>query len=162
MKITDISCPFCGAPLEADSLEEFVTCEHCGKTVFLDDDDEGKENFPFGIDDPEEFGYQFEKGRQRAREEKEMEELGSQWLPTYQPNPYSDYGQSEPTVRPLPPDPQPDTSPPSDGFGCGKLLLWIFFFPIMFWYWFFTTDKLSRTVKWILFLGLLAYAALTK
>lgn len=154
MKVVDVSCPSCGAKLTAPALGKMITCKYCGKTAFIDDEIERvncQVDHHITAEDAEELGYQFEKGRQRAKEEMESEDIGSQWLPTYRPN-----------VRPLPPAPPPDVPPHSENFGCGKMLLWIFFFPIMFWYWFFTTDKLSRTVKWILFLGLLAYVALTK
>lgn len=153
MKIVNLSCPFCGAPLDANGLEEIVTCEHCGKTVFLDDEDEKGEDFPFGIDDPEEFGYQFEKGRQRAREEKELEDKGSQWLPTYyRSNPYSDYGQQSESQATN----EKKETPPADAVGCikwiGYILLWICFFPFMWFYWIITTDRFSKFTKILLLL----------
>lgn len=144
MKVVDVSCPFCGANVGITATEEFVTCEHCGKQIFVDDEVERVEHH-FSAEDAEEMGYQFEKGRQRAKEEKELEEVGSQWLPPYRNNPYSDYGQEFQKT-----DTSAEVTPNQSKAGCGTYLLWFLFFPIMFLYWLATTERLSKKAKIII------------
>ena len=67
MKLIDLTCPHCGAQLRIDAEKEFVYCEHCGARVLLDN-----EINHIQIDNAEEAGYRFEKGRQRARAEEQQ------------------------------------------------------------------------------------------
>ena len=64
MKLIPLKCPNCGAQLTVDANKESVYCEHCGTRIMIDD-----EINRLQIDNAEEAGYQFEKGRQRAQSE---------------------------------------------------------------------------------------------
>ncbi len=61
MKLINANCPNCGAPLEFDEGDSQAICEYCDSVIVLDDEFKRK-NY-------EEAGYNFEMGRQRAREE---------------------------------------------------------------------------------------------
>lgn len=61
-----IICPGCGAPVEVGDRKKF--CEYCGSSLIVDD---GTEHVQ--INNAEDMGYQFEKGRQRARAEQQQE-----------------------------------------------------------------------------------------
>ena len=65
MKIIDLTCPHCGANLKVDSSATEYTCEYCGSKVLLDNGGASKQT----VDNAEESGYQFEKGRIRAQRE---------------------------------------------------------------------------------------------
>lgn len=65
MKIVDLTCPHCGANLKVDSSATEYTCEYCGSKVLLDNGSASK----LTVDNAEESGYQFEKGRIRAQRE---------------------------------------------------------------------------------------------
>ena len=64
MKIVSMTCPNCGATLQVDADNKNVTCNYCGNALFIDD-----EANHVKIDNPEQVGYDFEKGRQRAQAE---------------------------------------------------------------------------------------------
>lgn len=64
MKLIDTQCPHCGANMRYDSDEKQVNCEFCGAALIVDD-----ETHNLRMSNGEEFGYQFEKGRQRAQAE---------------------------------------------------------------------------------------------
>ena len=64
MKLIPLKCPNCGAQLNVNASKESVYCEHCGTRIMIDD---GINRLQ--IDNAEEAGYQFEKGRQRAQSE---------------------------------------------------------------------------------------------
>lgn len=84
MKILDLNCPHCGAALHFDDADTRKTafCEYCGTKLLLDDEVRRTR-----IDDAEQFGYDFEKGRQRAQAEHARETPPRS---TYTP-PYSTY-----------------------------------------------------------------------
>ena len=65
MKIVDLTCPHCGANLKVDPSAAEYTCEYCGSKVLLDNGGASKQT----VDNAEESGYQFEKGRIRAQRE---------------------------------------------------------------------------------------------
>lgn len=64
MKLVDTVCKNCGANLQVDLSEKTANCPHCGVSQLVDD-----EVRHVVYDNAEEAGYQFEKGRQRARNE---------------------------------------------------------------------------------------------
>ena len=64
MKLIDTQCPHCGANMRYDSDKKQVNCEFCGAALIVDD-----ETHNLRMSNGEEFGYQFEKGRQRAQDE---------------------------------------------------------------------------------------------
>ncbi len=64
MKIVDTVCPSCGAHINVDLNTKDAVCEFCGAR-YLFDDGVQRTQFVGG----EEFGYDFEKGRQRAQAE---------------------------------------------------------------------------------------------
>ena len=57
MKLVEMNCPSCGADLKLDADNVRAVCEYCGAEVLIDG---GARR------DPEQEGYEFEKGRQRA------------------------------------------------------------------------------------------------
>lgn len=66
MKIESIECPNCGGGLHIVPNSKIVTCEHCGKDVLINDE---VIRVAHRIEDAEQAGYEFEKGRQRAKRE---------------------------------------------------------------------------------------------
>lgn len=69
MKIVQITCPNCGGMLNIDEDKKKDYCQYCGTPVFLDDEVKRVQ-----LDDAEDAGYKFEKGRIKAQEEKIQEE----------------------------------------------------------------------------------------
>ena len=71
MKLLRITCPHCGARLQATSNAKMLTCDYCNGDFMLDD-----EVKRIRLQDAEQVGYEFEMGRQRAlkelREDEEM------------------------------------------------------------------------------------------
>ncbi len=61
MKLTEMECPNCGAPLIYDKKTGMAVCEYCDTKVTID--------AGFKSASAEEAGYNFEKGRQRAQQE---------------------------------------------------------------------------------------------
>lgn len=61
MKLVSITCPNCGGKLEVTSNSKMVTCDYCSSDFMIDD-----EIKRMRLDDAEQAGYEFEKGRQRA------------------------------------------------------------------------------------------------
>ena len=68
MQAINFNCPNCGAPIQADAGSRQTTCPYCSSTVMLDD---GVQHVQY--DNAEQAGYEFEKGRQRARAEQGYE-----------------------------------------------------------------------------------------
>ena len=137
MKIVDVSCPACGSKLEITDTQDFVTCEYCGKQFFVDDEvkrSETRIDHHYSAEDAENAGYQFEKGRMRARQEAEWEEA-------------AEWARFEARQR-------------EQEKGCIKIFLWIFLFPVMVLYWLATTERLSKKTKIIIAVIILAVWAL--
>lgn len=119
MKLVDLSCPHCGAKLQVNGELKEATCNYCGQKFLVDD-----EVHHIQYENVEQAGYDFEKGRQRAKAEQQAA-MNAQTVDT------------QPTV---------DTVTPQKkgGMGtCWKVLLWIFFFPIMLSIWIWKTDKIK-------------------
>lgn len=64
MKLIETKCPNCGASLKYDADKKSASCQFCGSSLIVDD-----ETHLLKLDNGEAFGYQFEKGRQRAQAE---------------------------------------------------------------------------------------------
>ena len=64
MKLIDTTCPKCGANLHIDADRQSAFCEYCGAQILIDDEVQHLQ-----IDNAENAGYAFEKGRQRAWQE---------------------------------------------------------------------------------------------
>ncbi len=73
MKLIDTSCPKCGAKLKIDIDKKRAKCEYCGAELIIDD-----EVRRFKYDNAEEAGYNFEKGRQRAKNELKKSKIAAQ------------------------------------------------------------------------------------
>ena len=69
MELLSITCPNCGAKLQATSNAKMLNCDYCNCDVMIDD-----EVKCVRLVDAEQAGYEFEKGRRRAIEEAELEE----------------------------------------------------------------------------------------
>lgn len=136
MKVVDVACPFCGAKVGMKKAGEFVTCDYCGKQIFVDDEIKKIEHH-FAADDAEKLGYQFEKGRLRAQQDAELEALRL------------DAEINE----------KSEVENRKQNIGCIKILLWIFFFPFMFLYWLATTNRLSKKAKIIIFVIIILVGA---
>ena len=70
MKLIDLTCPHCNAQLTVDDSRQFIFCEYCGAKILIDD-----EVKHIQFDNTEEAGYNFERGRQRAKAEATREIL---------------------------------------------------------------------------------------
>ncbi len=64
MKLIETKCPNCGAEMKVDLEQKKAVCAFCGASLIVDDESQN-----LLINNGEEFGYQFEKGRQRAQGE---------------------------------------------------------------------------------------------
>lgn len=69
MKLVSIACPHCGARLQASPNAKMLTCDYCNGEFMVDD-----EVKRFHLQDAEQAGYEFEKGRRRAMAEAEQAE----------------------------------------------------------------------------------------
>ena len=65
MKLINMSCPNCGAALQVNPELKQAQCNYCGNLFYMDDE---VQHIQF--DNAEDAGYLFEKGRQRAEEDK--------------------------------------------------------------------------------------------
>ena len=61
MKLVSVTCPHCGGTLQVTPNSKMVTCDYCNSDFMIDD-----EIRRVRLDDAEQAGYEFEKGRQRA------------------------------------------------------------------------------------------------
>ncbi len=66
MKYVSMTCPNCGAATNINAEKGSGFCEYCGSPLILDDE---KPEVKLTIEDAEDAGYRFEKGRQRAQQE---------------------------------------------------------------------------------------------
>lgn len=66
MKLIDLTCPHCGASLEAAENTRVAKCPYCDSNVYVDD-----EAAHVRLDGAESAGYDFEMGRIRAQQEAE-------------------------------------------------------------------------------------------
>lgn len=71
MRIVDLTCPGCGAPLSAKGDRKYIFCTYCGKQIFLDD----TVNVRFS--NAYEAGREFERGRQSAAQQGPNMELAT-------------------------------------------------------------------------------------
>ena len=65
IKLIEMTCPHCGAALKINPGSKAAACEYCNTLILIDD---GVQHIQY--DNAEEAGYQFERGRQRAKKEK--------------------------------------------------------------------------------------------
>lgn len=72
MKLVNMICPQCGAKLEIDRKSNSAICQFCGAKLLIDDEVQHMQ-----YDNAEETGYNFEKGRQRAKMEASLNTLHS-------------------------------------------------------------------------------------
>lgn len=61
MKLLNLQCPGCTAPLKIIEGTNECVCEHCGRKLLIDDETQKVE-----IVGGEKFGYEFESGRRQA------------------------------------------------------------------------------------------------
>ena len=64
MKLISFACPGCGAQLNVDVGLKQATCPYCGNAFAIDDEVQHVK-----LDDAEQAGYEFERGRQKAQAE---------------------------------------------------------------------------------------------
>ena len=64
MKLISITCPNCGAKLQATPNAKLLTCDYCNCDIMIDDEVKRVK-----LQDAEQAGYEFEMGRQRALKE---------------------------------------------------------------------------------------------
>ena len=64
MRLINLTCPNCGSQLQIDMDNKQARCDFCGNAILIDD---GVQHIQY--DNAEQAGYEFEKGRQRAKEE---------------------------------------------------------------------------------------------
>lgn len=139
MKLVDLTCQHCGAMLKVDVDKKQATCNHCGAAILIDD---GVQHIQY--DNAEEAGYSFEKGRQRAQLEAREEKSNGIEMRSQQKHVSN----------------QPQKGKRGT---CWKIILWVFFFPIMITIFLVKTDKLKLPVKivliallWIFFIAVAA------
>lgn len=127
MRLLDMTCQHCGALLKVDIDKKRAICNHCGAIILIDDEIQH-----IRYDNAEEAGYNFEKGRQRARRE-EQQRLNIYYNKAMQ-------------QRYMPQIPSQQKKKGT----CWQIFLWVFFFPIMITIFLVKTDKLRLPVKIVL------------
>ena len=80
MKLIETKCPNCGASMSYDAEQGNATCKYCGSSLIVD-----KETKNLHVENSEELGYQFEKGRQRAQAEASKNNASFNYSPAPQP-----------------------------------------------------------------------------
>ena len=78
MKIIKAACPNCGAPLNINTAQPVKYCEHCGASLYVDD-----EVKRMRVDNARDMGYQFEMGRMQAQAEAARENASHSFAGTY-------------------------------------------------------------------------------
>lgn len=117
MKLISLTCPNCGAKLEVDASLGKAYCQYCGAQVLIDEE---KRNIK--LDNAEETGYQFEKGRQRAQmEARAQESINRRQQQGSFSMPQNNYAYANPQVV---------VQPQKKRHTVLWVLGWIFFFPI--------------------------------
>ena len=73
LRLLQTTCPHCGAPMKVKRTAQQIVCEYCGATSVW-------ETNPWQVEyvNTEQAGYEFEKGRIRAREEAERSKSRNQ------------------------------------------------------------------------------------
>ena len=126
MKLIELSCPRRGAVLKVDPSNTQAHCEHCGAVLLID-----YEVRTIRVEDAEEVGYNFEKGRQRAQAEANRASSSSQTH--YTPPPGDDYREppkyNPPRERPAEPV-EPVKKERRPWVWIFWILGWIFIFPL--------------------------------
>lgn len=67
MKLVSITCPNCGAKLQATPNAKMLTCDYCNCDVMVDDEVKRVQ-----LQNAEQAGYEFEKGQERSRQEADL------------------------------------------------------------------------------------------
>lgn len=73
MKLVEMKCKNCGANLKVKADSKEVDCQFCHTSFKIDD-----EVLHHKIDDAEQTGYEFEKGKIRAQEEAKQKKIDTQ------------------------------------------------------------------------------------
>ena len=120
MKLVEMKCQNCGAVLQVEPGTVDIHCDHCKSNYKLDD-----EAHHIKYDDMEKAGYDYEKGRLKARQEHE-EEKAQQKLAAEEAAAKAERDKKMSTWI---------------------ILAWIFFFPFMLTYWIWVKSKLDQRSK---------------
>lgn len=135
MKLVDISCPSCGAVMSVSESANSVVCDFCGKSFLIDDEVRKVEH---SVNNAEQAGYDFERGRIRAaKEEMRWQKIESEL----------GYDPREVRKKPL-------------GVVVLKIILWVCFFPIMVGYKVISSKKMDVETKLfiiVLLIGAIIY-----
>lgn len=131
MKLVELKCKNCGAILKINPDTPEIHCEHCKANFRLDD-----EARHIKYDDMDKVGYEYEKGRLKARHEYELEKQ---------------HREIEAKERASKAKRDADNKK-------WVILAWIFLFPFMLTYWIWKKSSLDKRAKialiggmWILF-----------
>lgn len=65
MKVIDRKCPHCGGDITYKEGTKSIKCEYCGSILYIENENSDNKVY----ESSEEAGYNFEKGRQRAKSE---------------------------------------------------------------------------------------------
>lgn len=132
MKLVELKCKNCGAVLKVESGSTDIHCDHCKANYKLDDEVQH-----IKYDEMEKAGYDYEKGRIKAREEHKEEKARRK------------LEEQAAAVR----------TEKNAKNRKWKIILWIFFFPIMMTVWIWTKSSMSKGAKialtaaiWIFFI----------
>ena len=126
MKLVELKCKNCGGILKVQPGSTDIHCEHCKANYKLDDEAQH-----IKYDDMEKAGYDYEKGKLRARQEHE-EEKRRQKIEAQQ---VAAKAEKDAKMKKW------------------IILAWIFLFPFMFTYWLWAKSNLDKRMKIILTVG---------
>ena len=120
MKLVELKCKNCGGILKVQPGTTDIHCEHCKTNYKLDDEAQH-----IKYDDMEKAGYDYEKGKLKARQEHELEKQ-RQKIEAQQAA-----AKAEKDAK----------------MKKWIILAWIFFFPFMFTYWLWAKGTLDKRIK---------------
>lgn len=126
MKLVELKCKNCGGILKVQPGTTDIHCEHCKTNYKLDDEAQH-----IKYDDMGKAGYDYEKGKLKARQEHELEKQ-RQKIEAQQAA-----AKAEKDAK----------------MKKWIILAWIFFFPFMFTYWLWAKGTLDKRIKIILTVG---------
>lgn len=137
MKLVELKCKNCGAVLKVEPDSTDVYCKHC-KTNYKFDDEAKHIKY----DDMEKAGYDYEKGRIKAKKEHEEEKRHQQ------------IEAQQAAIK------AEKTAKMKKWKILGLALLWIYFLPFMATYYVWKKTKLSKKAKTIITVALWAFVML--
>ena len=147
MKISKMTCPYCGANLKIKPGISRVECEYCGSQVLVEDNDSEKNASHDSIHSSNDFSYKFEEGQNDAQRKSENQRFDQ-----------NTHNQTTTTGFTFPKEKKRPVKKKGNIFLW--ILGWIFVFPVPITILLLRNHKISRSLKiilivisWLLYIG---------